>query len=147
MRRLFPLVLCLAVACDRGNSAPGAAGGTVIIATPADADALVPTIVRTSSGRLASELLFDRLADMGPERNTVGDAGFLPRLAQSWSWSADSLAISFDLDPRARWHDGQPVVAADVIAALRAIRSPRRRRAPRPSTSAVARPNSSTAPR
>jgi peptide/nickel transport system substrate-binding protein len=122
MRRFFPLILCLFTACDRSNSASGAAGGTVIIATPADADALVPPIVRTSAGRLASELLFDRLAEMGPERNTVGDAGFAPRLARSWSWSADSLSIAFELDPRARWHDGQPVVAADVIASLRAIR-------------------------
>jgi peptide/nickel transport system substrate-binding protein len=122
MRRFVPLILCLFVACDRSNSASGAVGGTVIIATPADADALVPPIVRTTSGRLASELLFDRLADMGPERNTVGDAGFMPRLARAWRWSADSLTIAFDLDPRAQWHDGQPVVAADVVAALRAIR-------------------------
>jgi len=123
MRRLFPLALVVVlVGCDRGDSARGATGGTVIIATPADADALVPPLVRTSAGRLVSELLFDRLADIGPERNTVGDAGFLPRLARSWTWSADSLAITFELDPRARWHDGEPVVAADVVVALRAIR-------------------------
>jgi peptide/nickel transport system substrate-binding protein len=122
MRRLIPLALVLLAACDFGGSARGSTGGTVIIATPADADALIPTVVRTTSGRLASELLFDRLADMGPERNTVGDAGFVPRLARSWSWSADSLAIAFELDPDAEWHDGQPVVAADVVAALRVIR-------------------------
>lgn len=122
MRRFFPLILCLFIGCDRSNSASGAAGGTVIIATPADADALLPPLVRTTAGRLASELLFERLAEMGPERNTVGDAGFAPRLARTWRWSADSLAIAFELDPRARWHDGSPVVAADVVAALRAIR-------------------------
>ena len=36
--------------------------------------------------------------------------------------SADSLTITFALDAAARWHDGQPVVAADLIAGLAAVR-------------------------
>src|SRR5690606_18264427 len=32
------------------------------------------------------------------------------------SWSRrDSLTLVFELDPRARWHDGRPVTAEDVV--------------------------------
>lgn len=120
MRRLVPaLFLALAACGDASSRAP--LGGTVVVAAAADADALLPPLVRTSQGRLASELLFDRLVEIGPSLNTVGDADFQPRLAARWSWSDDSLAISFDLDPDARWHDGQPLRAADVVAGYRAL--------------------------
>jgi len=58
--------------------------------------------------------LFDKLAEPGMALNTIGDGGFEPRLAERWTWSADSLSIAFALDPRARWHDGAPVTAHDV---------------------------------
>lgn len=127
MRRSIPfrvLVILSCLACAGSDRARGPLGGTVIVAAAADADALIPALVRTSQGRFASELLFERLVEMGPSLNTVGDAGFEPRLARRWHWSDDSLAVSFDLDPRARWHDGQPVVAADVVAGFRVIRDP-----------------------
>lgn len=124
MRRLIPFLCLVVTACSSGDSTRGPVGGTVIVAAPADADVLIPSVVRTSQGRFASELLFDRLAEMGPSLNTVGDADFEPRLARAWSWSADSLTITFDLDPRARWHDGAPVVAEDVLLGLRVIREP-----------------------
>ncbi len=123
MRRAPILLLALLAACV-GDTARGPVGGTVIIAAPADADALLPPLVRTSQGRLVSELLFDRLAEIGAGLNTVGDDGFVPRLARRWSWSADSLVIAFELDPRARWHDDHAAVAADVVAALAVGRDP-----------------------
>ena len=101
MRRLLLCTFLAAVACG-GGSDDRRTGGTVVIGTPADADALLMPLVDGIQGRVVSELLFDRLADIGPALNTVGDAGFAPRLARSWSWSADSLAISFALDPAAK---------------------------------------------
>ena len=65
-------------------------------------------------GRQVAEQVYDYLAEVGPELNTVGDKGFIRRLARSWQWSADSLAIEFQLDPRARWHDGRKVTGNDV---------------------------------
>ncbi len=121
MRRLLLCTFLAAVACG-GGSDDRRTGGTVVIGTPADADALLMPLVDGIQGRVVSELLFDRLADIGPALNTVGDAGFAPRLARSWSWSADSLAISFALDPAAKWHDGRPVRAADVVYGFEAIR-------------------------
>lgn len=87
---------------------------TVVIAAGGDADILVPLLWAEGQARVYTELMFDKLADIGPGQNTVGDAGYVPRMATAWSWSADSLAITFTLDPRGRWHDGVPVRASDL---------------------------------
>jgi len=122
MRRLLAslsILGCLACGTDSGSSRNG---GTVIIGALADADALLIPLVDGVQGRTVSELLFDRLAEMGPSLNTVGDVDFQPRLARSWRWSSDSLAIVFSLHPDARWHDGRPVVARDVVLGFDVIR-------------------------
>lgn len=87
---------------------------TVVIATGDDADVIFPLLWTRSQGRVYTELMFDKLADIGPDQNTIGDAGYQPRLAAGWTWAPDSLSITFHLDPRARWHDGVPVRAEDV---------------------------------
>lgn len=99
-------------ACGGENSA--ARGGTIVISAFADPDNLLPPVGRTLAAKAVTDLLFDPLAQIGPALNTVGDEGFEPRLARSWEWSRDSLRVTFHLDPRARWHDGTPVRAADV---------------------------------
>ena len=40
--------------------------------------------------------------------------GTVPALAQSWSHDGATNAYTFHLNPRARWHDGQPLTAEDV---------------------------------
>lgn len=97
-----------------GRDAAAGRGGTIVIAAFADPDNLLPPIERRLAAKAVSDLLFERLADLGPGLNTFGDAGFEPRLARRWEWSRDSLAVTFHLDPRARWHDGRPVHASDV---------------------------------
>ena len=89
-------------------------GGTVIVATASEAENLLPPFATTTQSLAVSDQLFDRLADMGPARNTIGDGGFVPRLAKSWDWSTDSLSIRFHINPAARWHDGRAVRATDV---------------------------------
>jgi len=129
MRRAFlPSVLktaaliLAAIGCTGDEAESG--GGTVIISSAADADALLPPLRTSVGGRMMSELLFDPLVEVGPELNTFGDAGFASRLAKSWSWSADSLVITFALDPSAHWEDGHAVVGRDVRAGFAAIREP-----------------------
>lgn len=120
--RPLPLaVLVAAAACsettpDAADTARGEAtpGGTLVIATPAEPDLLIPGLTQSIGGRMATDMMFDRLAEIGDDLNTIGDVGFAPRLARRWTWAPDSLSIAFELDPRARWHDGRPVRASDV---------------------------------
>lgn len=121
MRRLAPLATVLiALSCKGGDRTAStaadtaSAGGTIVISTGGDPDVLFPPLEATIQGRQVSELVYDHLADLGTGLNTVGDGGFEPHLAKSWSWSPDSLSIAFALDPRARWHDGVPARASDV---------------------------------
>jgi peptide/nickel transport system substrate-binding protein len=122
-------LLALAGACDAGDGAASAdsraeAGGTFVIATAGDADHLFPSLTFTGVGRAVSDLVFDRLAEIGPDLNTVGDNGFSPRLAERWEWAPDSLSIAFHLDPDAHWHDGRPVRATDVKYSFDITRDP-----------------------
>jgi peptide/nickel transport system substrate-binding protein len=114
-----PLRLCaaaLALAACGGDDAPPAAAApqSLVIATPSDADALVPPLVATTQGKQVVDMMFDYLAALGDSMVVDGDRGFAPQLARRWTWSADSLSIAFELDPRARWHDGRAVRAQDV---------------------------------
>jgi peptide/nickel transport system substrate-binding protein len=116
---LFLVAACAKEGTSRGPAASG--GGTLVVATTGDADNLFPPLTLTSQGRQVVDQLFDYLAGIGPDLNTIGDGGFTPRLAESWMWGPDSSWIAFHLNPRARWHDGQPVRAADVRFTFRLI--------------------------
>jgi peptide/nickel transport system substrate-binding protein len=70
-----------------------------------------------------ADQLFLRLAGLGPTLLTAGDRGFVPLLARSWT-RRDSLTLVFDLDPRARWQDGVPVTARDVVFTFERARNP-----------------------
>ena len=98
---------------------------SIVIVTGQEATAPVPTLIENSQNTLANQdvadQLFLRLADVGPGMVTAGDQGFVPMLARSWS-RRDSLTLVFDLDPRARWHDGAPVTSRDVLFTLRRAR-------------------------
>jgi peptide/nickel transport system substrate-binding protein len=101
----------------KGASSPSEAvenGGTVVIATPADPGTLFPPLAVGIQADVVLDQLFDRLAEIGDSLNVTGDRGFEPRLARRWTWARDSLSIAFTIDSAARWHDGQPVRAADV---------------------------------
>ena len=104
-----------ATACGKERvSSTGATGGTIIVDVGADAGAALPPLVQDETADLVTKMVFDHLAEIGPDLSTVGDKGFRPRLATRWTWSPDSLSIAYAIDPRARWHDGQPVRASDV---------------------------------
>ena len=55
-----------------------------------------------------SDLIFDGLVRYDP------DGAAAPSLASGWEVSEDGQTFSFELQEDARWHDGQPVTAADV---------------------------------
>ena len=96
---------------DQGNDRRST---TVVIATPGDINTPIPTVNDNLTNYEVINLLYLRLAELGPTLSTVGDRGFRPMLARSWR-RRDSLTLAFDLDPRATWHDGKPVTSADVV--------------------------------
>lgn len=48
-----------------------------------------------------------------------------PLLARSWTISDDGKVFTFELDPRARWSDGQPITAEDVEWTFNIARDPK----------------------
>jgi peptide/nickel transport system substrate-binding protein len=120
-------IAALLTACsgDKSASSSSASGGTVILALSGDAISIYPPSIIDLTGRLVQDQVFDRLAEIGQDLNTIGDKGFSPRLAQRWTWARDSMSIAFSIDPRARWHDGKPVTASDVRFSLNAFKDPK----------------------
>ncbi len=56
---------------------------------------------------------------------TFDAAGKLtPGVASSWSVSEDGLRWTFELDPRHRWSDGEPLTADDFVFAYRRLQDP-----------------------
>ena len=97
----------------------------MVVAAPSDAGSVLPPFIVDAVGASVRDLVFDRLAFLGDNFNTIGDKGFTPQLAERWEWSPDSLSVAFHLNPRARWHDGRPVRAADVRYTQRLYKDPK----------------------
>lgn len=127
---LAPAVAILALApVPAPLAALQGAPGTVVIIEPQYASMPVPTLMYDAAAHTANfavaDQLFLRLATLGPDLTTAGDRGFRPGLARSWT-RRDSVTIAFDLDPRARWHDGAPVTSRDVVHTFELARDPQR---------------------
>ena len=103
---------------------PNDVGGTMVIAQPGEPATLLPPLYGMSIEKEITDLLYDRLAEIGDDLNTVGDRGFRKQLAERWEWAPDSLSIVFHLNPRARWHDGVPVRASDVRYSFALMKDP-----------------------
>lgn len=103
----------LAGACERRGGCSGSHCGTLIESAIGEPGTLLPSNSEEVVSRDIGEQLFLKLADVGMSLNTVGDEDFQPLLAERWEWDGP-LTLVFYLDPRARWHDGQRVSAADV---------------------------------
>jgi ABC-type transport system substrate-binding protein len=100
---------------------------SIVIVTGQQPTMPIPTLMEGAASSLGNaelaDQLFLRLAELGPTLLTAGDRNFVPALARSWS-RRDSVTLVFDLDPRARWQDGAPVTARDVVFTFRRARDP-----------------------
>ncbi len=120
----FVASVLLVPGCGDQSASSAKVGGTIVMSASADADILFPPLTLSLLGKQVTDQMFDNLADVGDDLNTIGDAGFTPRLARRWTWGADSLTVDFELDPKARWHDGKPVSATDVQYTFRLVKDP-----------------------
>ena len=107
-------VLALLACTGSDSTSAKSTGGTLTISTGGDPDVLIPSLVSVVQAAQMTDMIYDRLADIGDDLNIVNDAGFKPHLADHWTWAPDSLSIAFHINPRAKWHDGQRVTSSDV---------------------------------
>jgi peptide/nickel transport system substrate-binding protein len=103
-----------------GASAKPRRGGTLRVGALGRAGA----ITRDPHGTQANEsdylvlsLVYDTLTVPGDKPNTQ------PRLAASWEASADLKTWTFKLAKGAKFHDGSPVTAKDVVFSLKRLRA------------------------
>ena len=121
----WAVVSTTVAACSDSSSRPDSSRGTLVIAASADPNLLFPPLIVSTQARQVAEQIYDYLVVVGPGLNTVGDAGFLPRLAERWKWSPDSLSIAFIIHPEARWHDGVKADASDVRFTYKVYTNPK----------------------
>lgn len=85
-------------------------GGTLVVGIPGGPDALNPLTALSKPAKDIISLLFRKLGEMNNDLES-----FSPQLAKSWSFSKDSLSITFNLQSNVTWHDGTPFTSEDVV--------------------------------
>ena len=80
-----------------------------------------PYFNNARTGLIVAHQAFDTLLYRDPETLRLK-----PLLAQSWKW-ADDLTLEFELRPGLKFHNGDPVTAADVVYTFNAVASPETR--------------------
>jgi peptide/nickel transport system substrate-binding protein len=81
-----------------------------------DVKALNPYLAANAGEEFVVGLMYDTLLDDDAR------GGFRPNLAERWELAADGINLTFWLNPQARWHDGQPVTADDVVFSFHLVR-------------------------
>lgn len=130
MKRNFVRIIAASMACTMALSACGgpssgtagggvqadapAAGGStgekvITIAQSGDWDTFMVMNTTNAGADNVNELMFDRLMVL----NT--DGTFEPRLADSWETNEAQDKMTYHLNQNAKWHDGEPVTADDVV--------------------------------
>jgi peptide/nickel transport system substrate-binding protein len=115
----LPLLLLVA-GCSRERAEPTCATcATVQVAAVREPPFILPPLVQETVGRDIGDRVFERLATLTPGAATIELTGYRPALAERWE-RVDSLTWRFELRKGARWHDGRPVTADDVVFSFEA---------------------------
>jgi peptide/nickel transport system substrate-binding protein len=80
---------------------------------------LNPLIVFDEGQNQALDLLFDRLVTMDAK------GAFVPQILERWTFSADNRELLLKIRPGLRWHNGEPIVADDLLFTWRLLRTPK----------------------
>jgi len=123
--------LLIAVSCGSpgdkrrttATDGPPARGGTVVIGVLADAQSWNPYLVEDLNTEHILGLIYPSLATEQTDYR-LHPPSFEPALARTWSWSEDHLVLTLELDPAARWSDGAPITAHDVVFTWQVQTSP-----------------------
>jgi peptide/nickel transport system substrate-binding protein len=94
-------------------------GDTLIEASIGNISSLIPNITSDQASREVGSFMYNGLVSMGRDLEVV------PELATSWAFSKDCLTLDFTLHPEARWHDGTPFTARDVVFTYETTMNPK----------------------
>ncbi|WP_245471474.1 ABC transporter substrate-binding protein [Bradyrhizobium genosp. SA-3] len=108
LKAFIPALFGLAVV-----AAPAHAAGNLVAVLEAEIVTLDPHFSTAYISRTFGYMVFDTLF----AKDSKGD--IKPQMVQDWKVSPDGLTYSFTLRDGLKWHDGQPVTAADCVASLR----------------------------
>jgi len=101
-----------------GSAIPS--GGTIIAAEAETPDTLNPYLTQTLSGAdITHFTVFDTLLYHDPK------GGFVNDLAKSYSHDASGLHWTFNLVHNAKWQDGVPLTAKDVVFTTLLVKNPK----------------------
>jgi peptide/nickel transport system substrate-binding protein len=117
--RLFAAALLLLPSAASAQRAPD--HGSIVIMLGQEPATPIPTLLGAKANSDVADLLFLRLARPGRSFVTTDEKSFEPQLARSWT-RRDSVTLVFELDPRAKWHDGVPVTSRDVVFSFARMR-------------------------
>ena len=93
---------------------PGwADGGTLKVVPQADVKVLDPNFTTADITQLFSYMIYDQLFNMNSKMEPQ------PQMVETFQLSADATTYTFTLRPGLKFHDGQPVRGADVVASLK----------------------------
>lgn len=94
---------------------------TVTVAMASAAETLHPYYITGNYGDVIFDMIFDRFFDF------KANGEITPRLADSYEVGKDAsgnMTITFHLNPGAKWHDGEPLTAKDVLFTAQLITNP-----------------------
>lgn len=95
-------------------------GGTIYARMSSEPPTLNPLTYKDVYGSIIIDDIFETLLE-----RDLDTLEFKGRLAERWEVSEDGLKITFHLNPKARFSDGKPLTAADVVFTYETIKNPR----------------------
>jgi peptide/nickel transport system substrate-binding protein len=121
------IALAIAAAGCGGSATPAgvstsgsgsSSGSTLVIANAVKVDTLDPEANSVNESIWLDQNLYSRLL----QPNATG-TGLLPDLASSWNISSNGLIYTFHLRPNAKFSNGSPVTASDVVFSINRSRT------------------------
>lgn len=95
---------------------PAHKGGDVIQVFTTDIATLNPLLAQDLAAGYILGVVYQGMVGLSPIDGTP-----VPELADAWELASDGVRYRFHLSPKATWHDGKPVTAADVTATFDAL--------------------------
>ncbi|TGP20447.1 MULTISPECIES: extracellular solute-binding protein [unclassified Mesorhizobium] len=98
-------------------------GGTYNSVVTGTFDSFNPYIVQGSPAagfaQFGGGLLYDTLMEQAQDEGSVSH----PLIAEAYKYPADYSSATYRLDPRAKWHDGQPITVDDVVWSFQVLKT------------------------